>query len=37
MEAKIKEDIKLIRIARELQELDIFDGKTSSLLLFEAV
>jgi hypothetical protein len=37
MESKAREDLRLIKIARELEEMQIFDNKTASLLLFEAV
>ena len=37
MESKVREDLRLIKIARELEEMQIFDNKTASLLLFEAV
>ena len=37
MESKVREDLRLIKIARELEEMQIFDTKTASLLLFEAV
>ena len=37
METKVREDLRLIKIARELEEMQIFDNKTASLLLFEAV
>ena len=37
IESKVREDLRLIKIARELEEMQIFDNKTASLLLFEAV
>jgi len=37
LETKVREDLRLIKIARELEEMQIFDNKTASLLLFEAV
>jgi exosome complex RNA-binding protein Rrp42 (RNase PH superfamily) len=37
MESKAREDLRLIKIARELEEMQIFDNKTASLLLFEAM
>lgn len=37
MESKVREDLRLIKIARELEKMQIFDNKTASLLLFEAV
>jgi len=37
VESKAREDLRLIKIARELEEMQIFDNKTASLLLFEAV